>query len=154
MKHEVPNRHDDVKDFEDYDQEDGKLTNLPTFSDTDEFASNSEQAEENIDIAEEKEDVPMKDVKMDENHDIDHSDTEEALQWSFAKDPFLVVMELNDQSSFLLHTIPSFISKKVLSTREWNSRFMLWLVGYHVDDDVGTICDDGCCSRKQIWSMA
>ncbi|GJW30645.1 retrotransposon protein, putative, ty3-gypsy subclass, partial [Tanacetum coccineum] len=46
------------------------------------------QVEENIDIAEEKEEVPMKDVEMDENHDIDHSGTEEALQWSLAKDPF------------------------------------------------------------------
>ncbi|GKF24440.1 hypothetical protein Tco_0076762, partial [Tanacetum coccineum] len=25
---------------------------------------------------------------------------------------------------------------------------MLRLVGYRVDDDVGTICDDECCSRK------
>ncbi|GJU60108.1 hypothetical protein Tco_1237874 [Tanacetum coccineum] len=57
---------------DDYDQEDGELPDLPTFSATDEFASNSEQVEENIDIAEEKEGVPMKDVEMDENHDIDH----------------------------------------------------------------------------------
>ncbi|GJW26332.1 hypothetical protein Tco_0040143, partial [Tanacetum coccineum] len=28
------------------------------------------------------------------------------------------------------------------------------LVGYHVDDDDRIICDDGCCSRKQTWSMA
>ncbi|GJY95132.1 hypothetical protein Tco_0511493 [Tanacetum coccineum] len=48
---QVPNRRDDVNDFEDYDQEDGKLPDLPTFSDTDEFASNSEQVKENIDIA-------------------------------------------------------------------------------------------------------
>ncbi|GJW92805.1 hypothetical protein Tco_0172477, partial [Tanacetum coccineum] len=68
--------------------------------------------EENIDIAEEKDEVPMKDVEMDENHNIDHSGTKEALQWSLAKDPFLVIMELNDQSSFLLHTIPSFISNE------------------------------------------
>ncbi|GJU20776.1 hypothetical protein Tco_1154118 [Tanacetum coccineum] len=73
MKHEVPNRCDDVNDLEDYDQEDGELLDLPTFSDTDEFTSNSEQVEENIDIAEEKEEVPMKDVEMDENYDIDHS---------------------------------------------------------------------------------
>ncbi|GJU44904.1 hypothetical protein Tco_1202170 [Tanacetum coccineum] len=91
----------------------GELPDLPTFSATDEFASNSEQVEENIDIAEEKEEVPMKDVEMDENHNIDHSGIEEALQWSFAEDPFLVVMELNDQSSFLLHTIPSFISNEI-----------------------------------------
>ncbi|GJU53460.1 hypothetical protein Tco_1227174 [Tanacetum coccineum] len=80
MKHEVPNRRDDVNDLEDYDQEDGELLDLPTFSATDEFTSNSEQVEENIDIAEEKEEVPMKDVEMDENDDIDHSGTEEALQ--------------------------------------------------------------------------
>ncbi|GKC13936.1 hypothetical protein Tco_1010718 [Tanacetum coccineum] len=71
------------------------------------------QGIKNIDIAEEKEEVLMKDVEMDENHDIDHSGTKEALQWSLAKDPFLVVMELNDQSSFLLHTISSFVSNEV-----------------------------------------
>ncbi|GJT75326.1 hypothetical protein Tco_1042051 [Tanacetum coccineum] len=54
MEHEVPNRRDNVNDFKDYDQEDGKLPDLPTFSTTDEFVSNSEQVEENIDIAEEK----------------------------------------------------------------------------------------------------
>ncbi|GKD54177.1 hypothetical protein Tco_1287564, partial [Tanacetum coccineum] len=73
MEHEVPNRRDDVNDFEDYDQEDDELPDLPTFSATNEFASNSEQVEENIDMAEEKEEVPMKDVEMDKNQDIDHS---------------------------------------------------------------------------------
>ncbi|GKB70150.1 hypothetical protein Tco_0931562 [Tanacetum coccineum] len=82
--------------------------------------SDSEQVEENIDIVEEKEDVFLKDVEMDENHNIDHSGTKEALQWSLTKDPFLVIMELNDQSSFLLHTIPSFISNEVLSIMEWD----------------------------------
>nr|GEZ60768.1 hypothetical protein [Tanacetum cinerariifolium] len=106
MEHEVPNRRDDVNDFKDYDQKDGELPDLPTFYATDEFASNSKQVEENIDITEEKEEVPMKDVEMDENHNIDHSGTEVALQWSFAKDPFLIVMKLNDLSGFLLHTIP------------------------------------------------
>nr|GEY17694.1 hypothetical protein [Tanacetum cinerariifolium] len=71
MEHEIPNRCDDITDY----------------------------VEENINIAEEKEEVPMKDVEMDEKHDIDHSGTKEALQWSLAKDPFLVIMELNDQSS-------------------------------------------------------
>ncbi|GJR52913.1 hypothetical protein Tco_1403434 [Tanacetum coccineum] len=78
MKHEVPNRRDDVNDFENYDQEDGELSNLPSFSATDEFASNSEHVKENIDIVEEKEEVSMKDVEMDENHN--HSCTKEALQ--------------------------------------------------------------------------
>ncbi|GJY76018.1 hypothetical protein Tco_0481134 [Tanacetum coccineum] len=41
---------DDVNDFKDYDQQDGELLDLPTFSATDEFTSNSEQVEENIDI--------------------------------------------------------------------------------------------------------
>ncbi|GKB56643.1 hypothetical protein Tco_0912829 [Tanacetum coccineum] len=80
MEHEVPNRCDDINDYEDCDQENGELLDLPTFSATNEIASDSEQVEENIDIAEEKEEVPMKDVEMDDNHDIDHSGTEEALQ--------------------------------------------------------------------------
>nr|GEW32199.1 hypothetical protein [Tanacetum cinerariifolium] len=67
---------DDVNDFEDYDQEDGELPDLHTFSATDEFASNSKHVEDNIDIAKEKEEVPMKDVEMDENHDIDYSGNE------------------------------------------------------------------------------
>ncbi|GKE79393.1 hypothetical protein Tco_1545513 [Tanacetum coccineum] len=80
MEHEVPNRRDDINDYEDCDQENGELLDLPTFSTTNEIASDCEQVKENIDIAEEKEKVPMKDVKMDENHDIDHSGTEEPLQ--------------------------------------------------------------------------
>nr|GEU36373.1 hypothetical protein [Tanacetum cinerariifolium] len=35
---------------EDSDQEDGELPDLPTFSDTNEFASVCEQVEENIDV--------------------------------------------------------------------------------------------------------
>ncbi|GKA36246.1 hypothetical protein Tco_0722737 [Tanacetum coccineum] len=57
-----------------------------------------------------KEEVPMEDDEIDD--DVDHSNTNEALQWSFAKDPFLVCMELNEQSSFVLHTIPSSISNE------------------------------------------
>ncbi|GKF75917.1 hypothetical protein Tco_0225361, partial [Tanacetum coccineum] len=98
---------DDITDYVDSDQEDGEILDLPTFHATNEFASDNEHVENNIDIAEEKEEVLI------ENHDIDHSVTKEALQWIFAEDPFLVVMELNDQSSFLLHTIPSFISNEV-----------------------------------------
>ncbi|GKC49139.1 hypothetical protein Tco_1071884 [Tanacetum coccineum] len=73
MEHEVPNRCDDINDYEDCDQENGELLDLLTFSATNEIASDSEQVEENIDITKEKEEVPMKDVEMDENHDIDHS---------------------------------------------------------------------------------
>ncbi|GJU01058.1 retrovirus-related pol polyprotein from transposon TNT 1-94 [Tanacetum coccineum] len=90
IEYEVLNRCDDetvdITDYEDSDQEDGELPDLPTFSATNEFAS--------------------------VYYNIDHSNTEEALRWSLAKDPFLVVMELDDQSSFLLHTIPSSISNE------------------------------------------
>ncbi|GKE23808.1 hypothetical protein Tco_1435320 [Tanacetum coccineum] len=113
MEHKIPNRFDDITDYVNSDQEDGELPDLPTFPATNEFANDSEQVEEYIDIVEEKEEVPMKDVEMDENHNIDHPGTKKALQWSLAKDPFLVIMELNDQLSFLLHTIPSFISNEV-----------------------------------------
>ncbi|GKA39243.1 hypothetical protein Tco_0731794 [Tanacetum coccineum] len=117
--------------YDEEDEEDGELLDLPTFPATNEFTSDSEQVEENIDIVEEKEEVFMKDVEMDENHNIDHSGTKEALQWSLTKDPFLVIMELNDQSSFLLHTIPSFISNEVLSIMEWDLRstrlVFMWL---------------------------
>ncbi|GJY42098.1 hypothetical protein Tco_0429368 [Tanacetum coccineum] len=43
--------------------------------------------------------VQIEDVKMDEDYGIDHSNIEEELQWSPAKYPFLVVMELDDQFS-------------------------------------------------------
>ncbi|GJZ75752.1 hypothetical protein Tco_0640217 [Tanacetum coccineum] len=49
MEHEVLNRCDDITDYEDSDQEDGELPDLPTFSATNEFASVCEQVEENID---------------------------------------------------------------------------------------------------------
>ncbi|GKB19347.1 hypothetical protein Tco_0853270 [Tanacetum coccineum] len=79
MEHEIPNRCDDINVYEDCDHKNGELLNLPTFSATNEIASDREHVEENIDIPEEKEEVPMKDVEMDENPDIDHSGTEEEL---------------------------------------------------------------------------
>ncbi|GJT52636.1 hypothetical protein Tco_0978793 [Tanacetum coccineum] len=45
MEHEVPNRCDDITNYEDSDQEDGELPDLPTFSPTNEFASVCEQVE-------------------------------------------------------------------------------------------------------------
>ncbi|GJQ90011.1 hypothetical protein Tco_0001150 [Tanacetum coccineum] len=54
MEHEIPNGCDDITDHVDSDQEDGELPDLPTFPATNEFASDSEHVEENIDIAEEK----------------------------------------------------------------------------------------------------
>nr|GEV70695.1 hypothetical protein [Tanacetum cinerariifolium] len=163
MEDEVPNRRDDVNDFEDYAQEDGELPDLPTFCATDEFASNSEQVEKNIDIAEEKEEVPMKEVEMDKNHNIDHSGIEEALQWSFVNDPFLDVMELINHSSFFLHTIPSFISNEVEVCRVMLGRnlatgkhFKFRLVGYHPkhDDGIFVIIDVAQGSRLRAWLRA
>nr|GEV62669.1 RNA-directed DNA polymerase, eukaryota [Tanacetum cinerariifolium] len=61
-------------------------------------------------IAKEKEEVQVEDIEMDENHDIDHSTTKEALQWSLEKDPFLFLMEPQDQSNFMQQITPSSIS--------------------------------------------
>ncbi|GKD45978.1 hypothetical protein Tco_1270623, partial [Tanacetum coccineum] len=81
-EHKVPHRCNDktmdITNYEDSDHEDGELPDLHIFSTTYEFASVCEQVEENISIVEEE--VPMKYVEMDENHDIDHSGTKEALQ--------------------------------------------------------------------------
>nr|GEW86356.1 hypothetical protein [Tanacetum cinerariifolium] len=92
MEHKVPNRRDDIIDYEDGDQEDGELPDLHTLSTTNEFASVYEQVEENIDVntAQELEKVQVEDVEMDYDYDIDHSNTKETLQWSLAKGPFLV----------------------------------------------------------------
>ncbi|GJX36796.1 hypothetical protein Tco_0248353 [Tanacetum coccineum] len=134
MEHEVLNKCDDetvdITDYKDSDQEDGELPDLPTFSDTNVFASICELVKEdiNISIKKEKREVQVEDVQMDEDYDIDHSNTEETLQWSLGKDPFLVVMELNDRSSFLLHTIPSSISNKVLTARGRNSKSLCLVI--------------------------
>ncbi|GJU45761.1 hypothetical protein Tco_1203027 [Tanacetum coccineum] len=115
LEHEVPNRRDDITDYEDNNEEDGELPDLPTFSATNEFASACEQVKENIDVntAWELEEVQVENFEMDDDYDIDHSNTEKTLQWSLAKYPFLVCMKYNDQPSFLLHTIPSSISNEV-----------------------------------------
>ncbi|GJR18640.1 reverse transcriptase domain-containing protein [Tanacetum coccineum] len=77
MEHESPNRYDDetmdITDFEDSDHEDSDRPDLPTLFATNKFASVYKQVEENISIAEEKVEAPMKDVEMDEDQDIDHS---------------------------------------------------------------------------------
>ncbi|GJU14176.1 hypothetical protein Tco_1136572 [Tanacetum coccineum] len=54
-----------------------------------------------------KDEVHVEDVQMDEDYEIDHLNTKETLHWSLAKDPFLVCME-------------------VLTTKGWNSRYVLW----------------------------
>ncbi|GJS53535.1 hypothetical protein Tco_0626897 [Tanacetum coccineum] len=116
-----------------------------------------ETDDENIHIStiEEIEEVQVKDVRMDENHNIDPSNTKETSQMSLAKDPFLVCMELNDQSNSVQHTIPSSTSNK--GKREFTTphmkHFKAELGEYHIDDDE-VACDCGCCSRKQTWSMA
>ncbi|GJT76680.1 hypothetical protein Tco_1043405 [Tanacetum coccineum] len=116
----------DITDYEDSDQEDGELPDLPTFSATNEFASVCEQVEKNINVntAQELKEVQVQDIEMDDDYDIDHSRTEETLKWSLAKDPFLICMKFNDKSSFLLHTIPLSISNKVLTARKWNPRYV------------------------------
>nr|GEX03185.1 hypothetical protein [Tanacetum cinerariifolium] len=76
-KHEVPHRCDDktvdVTDYEVSDHDDGEFPDLPIFFATNEFATVCEKVVENVDISivEEKEEVPMKDVEMDGNHNIE-----------------------------------------------------------------------------------
>nr|GEW78227.1 hypothetical protein [Tanacetum cinerariifolium] len=119
-EHEVPYRYDDktvdITDYEDSDQEDGELPDLPTFSATNLFASICKQVKEDIGISimKEKEEVHVEDVQMDEDYDSDHSNTEEMLQWILAKDPFLVCMEVNDQENFMQQITLSSISNKVI----------------------------------------
>ncbi|GJY24823.1 hypothetical protein Tco_0398481 [Tanacetum coccineum] len=144
MEHEVPNRSDDISDYED-----SELPDLPTFSATNEFASVCEQVKENIDVntARELEEVQAEDEEMDEDYDIDHSNTEEALQLSPAKNPFLVFMELDYQSCFFLYTILSSISNELIQVDAHGvvlglylatgKHFKSELIGYHADDDDG-----------------
>nr|GEW55725.1 hypothetical protein [Tanacetum cinerariifolium] len=85
-KHEVPHRCDDktldITNYEDNDHKDGKLPDLPIFSTTNEIASVCEQVKENIDVnaAQELEEDQVEDVEMDEDDDIDHSNTKEILE--------------------------------------------------------------------------
>ncbi|GJX53966.1 hypothetical protein Tco_0282335 [Tanacetum coccineum] len=62
----------------------------------------------NVNTVREKEDI-----EMDEDHEVDITKTKEALQWSLGEDPFLVFMELKDESNFVQHAIPSSISNEV-----------------------------------------
>ncbi|GJS25330.1 hypothetical protein Tco_0453962 [Tanacetum coccineum] len=126
IEHEVPNRCDDITDYEDSDQEDGEL---------------------HVNTAQELEEVHVEDVEMDEDYDIDHSNTKEALQWSPAKDPFLVVMELDDQSSFLLYTMPSSISNKVKKEFIKPHRFSQQGNGIQ-----GHISSDSCGKNVSVWA--
>nr|GEZ07281.1 hypothetical protein [Tanacetum cinerariifolium] len=153
MEYEVPNMCDDISDYEDIDHMDGEHLDLLTFFANNEFYSVYEQVEENIDVntSRELEEVQVKDVEMNKDDDIDHSNTKEALQWSSAKDPLLVVMELDDQSS--PHSME--MEFEVTSTRihmlvqvdahgvvlglylAIGKHFKSELVGYYADDDDG-----------------
>ncbi|GKB46876.1 hypothetical protein Tco_0897629, partial [Tanacetum coccineum] len=83
---------------------------------------------DNIDVntAQELEEVQVEDVEMDEDCDIDHSNTKVAIQWSHAHDPFLVVLEPDVQSSFLLRTIPSSISNEIKREFKISHRYVFW----------------------------
>ncbi|GKE88569.1 hypothetical protein Tco_1566044 [Tanacetum coccineum] len=78
-----------------------------------------------ISIAKEKEEVHVEDVQMDEDYDIDHSNTEETLQRSLAKDPFLVCMEVNDQENFMQKITLSSIYNDVKKEFKIPHRFSL-----------------------------
>ncbi|GJZ51999.1 hypothetical protein Tco_0606514 [Tanacetum coccineum] len=80
MEHEVPNRHDE-ETVGDTKHESGNLLNFLIFPVTNKFASVCIQDDENINVStiEEIEEVHVEDVEMDENHDVDHSNTNEAL---------------------------------------------------------------------------
>ncbi|GJY41576.1 hypothetical protein Tco_0428846 [Tanacetum coccineum] len=134
MEHEVPNRCDNITDYEDNDQEYGRPPDLPNFSATNEFASVCEQGKGTIDVntAQELEEVQVEDVEIDEDYNIDHSNTKEAIQWSHTHDPFLVVLEPDVQSSFLLRTIPSSISNEVKREFKIPHRFMLLVLVFLV----------------------
>ncbi|GKA08457.1 hypothetical protein Tco_0687788 [Tanacetum coccineum] len=128
MEYEVPNRCDDINDYEDCDQEIGELLDLPNFYATNEIASDSEQVEENIDIVEEKEEVPMKDVEMDETTTL-------IIQVRGLLDSFYVVKWLLKYSK--------------LQRRHFKSG----LVRYHAEDDDGifVVMDVARRSRLGAW---
>nr|GEW90572.1 hypothetical protein [Tanacetum cinerariifolium] len=106
MEHEEVLNRCDEETVGDPDNESGNLPNFPTFTVTNEFARACIQDKE-------KEEAPMEDVEMDEDQDTDHLKTKEALQWSLAKDPSLVFMNLKDQSTFVQQITPSSISNVV-----------------------------------------
>ncbi|GKE89698.1 hypothetical protein Tco_1567173, partial [Tanacetum coccineum] len=121
-----------ITDYEDIDQEDGELPDLSTFSATNVFASICEHFKEDIDISitNENEEVHMEDVQMDDEVKREFTTPH---RYKFLTSYALPVAYLHPHG------------KHVKSE----------LVGYHVDDDDdGMICDDGCCSREQTWSMA
>ncbi|GKC03031.1 hypothetical protein Tco_0994641 [Tanacetum coccineum] len=148
MEHEVPNRCDNIIDYEDSDQEDGGLLAfLPS--------------------------LLLMNLLVFVNR---HSNTKEAIQWSPTQDPFLVILEPDVQSSFLLRTIPSSISNKLLlgnKIRGLHDSFYVvkWLleynklqrrhskfglVRYHAEDDDGifVIMDVARRSRLGAWLRA
>ncbi|GKC62095.1 hypothetical protein Tco_1089693 [Tanacetum coccineum] len=85
------------------------------------------------------------DVEMDEDYDIDHSNTKEAIQYSHAHDPFLVVLEPDVQSSFLLRTIPSSF---------FNEAFQAGLVGCYFGNDNELLWRlDVACGRVGCWRL-
>ncbi|GJW01985.1 hypothetical protein Tco_1560841 [Tanacetum coccineum] len=86
--------------------------------------------------SEEIEEVQLEDVEMDENHDVDHSNTKEALQWSLANDPVLVFVELNDQSNSVQPTISSSIPNEVPTARGWIIEITL-ICGYVEEVNAG-----------------
>ncbi|GKA29401.1 hypothetical protein Tco_0715646 [Tanacetum coccineum] len=119
------------------------------------------QVKENINAntTRELEEVQVEDVEMDEDYDIYHSNPEETLQWSLAKDPFLVLMELRDQSNVMHQTTLSSISNELVQVDAHGvvlglylatgKHFKSGLVGYHADDNDGLFLSCGCCSRKR-----
>ncbi|GJX04036.1 hypothetical protein Tco_0189952 [Tanacetum coccineum] len=121
MEHEeVPNRCDE-ETVGNMDHESGNLLNFPTFLITNEIASDCIQEEENIIVSTTKEieEVKVEDVEMNENHDVDYSNTKEALQWSLDEDPFFVFIEPRGRSNFMQQITPSSISNEVSTARGW-----------------------------------
>ncbi|GJY38729.1 hypothetical protein Tco_0425093 [Tanacetum coccineum] len=111
---EIMNESDSEK-ARDIDQENGDLLSFLVFLVTNIFASVYEQVVENMNVntSREKKEVHVEDVEMDEDHKVDVTKNNKALQWGLGEDPFLVFMELKDQLISVQRTIPSSISNEV-----------------------------------------
>ncbi|GJW87603.1 hypothetical protein Tco_0162943 [Tanacetum coccineum] len=136
-KHKVPHRYDDkivdITNYEESDHKDGKLHVLPIFSATNEFASVCEQVEENIDVntAQELEEDQVEDVEMDEDNNIDHSNTEEILDILLLAKFMLLELVFLQLVQVDAHGV---VLGLYLDT--WK-HFKSGLVGYHADEDDG-----------------
>ncbi|GJS46621.1 uncharacterized mitochondrial protein-like protein [Tanacetum coccineum] len=155
----------DITNYEDSYHEDAELPDLPIFSATNEFASVSQQVEKILILAlqRKKEEVPMEDVEMDENHDIDHSGSHnKEMEFEVCSLETFTRLHSSTRATVWFKRLVSYAkgnldyydSELGLTKLDYMKAFQIWISYAEDDDGMFVIVDVARGTRIGAWLRA